>query len=197
MIAGKSVREEIIEAARNAKAVIAFGSCSSWGGLPAAAPNPTVSHGITDIFPAGTKVARVPGCAPITEVMIATLLHVHFHDELPELDKKLRPKAFYQSTVHMTATGKLFSIKSCSPSRMMMKAQGRGIACSSLAARDLPRSMPVRLSVTTAALVPDLPVSDALKAILGKRVCTEAEKVNHFELSLGMQKNVSCLFGKA
>ncbi|ALC91276.1 [NiFe] hydrogenase small subunit HydA [Bacillus sp. FJAT-18017] len=108
MIAGKSVREEIIEAARNAKAVIAFGSCSSWGGLPAAVPNPTVSHGITDILPAGTKVARVPGCAPIAEVMIATLLHVHFHDELPELDKKLRPKAFYQSTVHMTCHRKPF-----------------------------------------------------------------------------------------
>src|SRR5689334_12556846 len=30
MIAGKSVREEIIHAAKHAKAVIAFGSCSAW-----------------------------------------------------------------------------------------------------------------------------------------------------------------------
>ncbi len=34
MIAGKSVREDIIHAAKNAKAVIAVGSCSSWGAFP-------------------------------------------------------------------------------------------------------------------------------------------------------------------
>lgn len=31
VIAGKSIKEEIIRAAKEAKAVLAFGSCSSWG----------------------------------------------------------------------------------------------------------------------------------------------------------------------
>ena len=98
MIAGKSVREEIIHASKDAKAVIAFGSCACWGGLPAAAPNPTNSVSITEIVPDGVPVALVPGCAPVAEAMIGTLLHLHFHGDLPELDKKLRPKVYYDTT---------------------------------------------------------------------------------------------------
>lgn len=108
MIAGKSVREEIIHAAKNAKAVVAFGSCSSWGGIPAAGMNPTNAGDIRSVIPDNVPVALVPGCPPIPEVMIGTLLHVHFHGELPELDKKLRPKAYYQKTVHMTCHRKSF-----------------------------------------------------------------------------------------
>lgn len=108
MIAGKSVREEIIHAAKNAKAVLAFGSCSAWGGIPAAGMNPTESTDVRDIIPEDVPIALVPGCPPIPEVMIGTLLHVHFHGELPELDKKLRPKTFYHTTVHMTCHRKPF-----------------------------------------------------------------------------------------
>jgi len=108
MIAGKSVKEEIIHMAKHAKAVIAFGSCSSWGGIPAAAPNPTEALAVTDIIPEGVPLALVPGCPPVAEVIIGTLLHIHFHGELPELDKKLRPKAFYHTTVHMSCHRKPF-----------------------------------------------------------------------------------------
>jgi hydrogenase small subunit len=108
MIAGKSVREEIVHAAKNALAVIAVGSCSAWGGIPAAGLNPTNSEDIRSIIPENIPVALVPGCPPIPEVIIGTLLHVHFHGELPELDKKLRPKVFYQTTVHMACHRKPF-----------------------------------------------------------------------------------------
>ncbi|WP_052404845.1 hydrogenase small subunit [Bacillus rubiinfantis] len=108
MIAGKSVREEIIHVAAHAKAVIAVGSCSAWGGIPSAGLNPTNSVELTAVIPEGVPVALVPGCPPIPEVIIGTLLHVHFHGELPELDKKLRPKMFYQTTVHMTCHRKPF-----------------------------------------------------------------------------------------
>ncbi|HLO12941.1 MAG TPA: hydrogenase small subunit [Pseudoneobacillus sp.] len=101
MIGGKSVREEIIHAAKHAKAVIAFGSCSAWGGISAAGKNPTNAVDIREIIPKEVPVALVPGCPPIPEVIIGTLLHVHFHGELPELDKNLRPKVYYQTTVHM------------------------------------------------------------------------------------------------
>jgi hydrogenase small subunit len=108
MIGGKSVREEIIKASKYAKAVIAFGSCSSWGGLPAAGINPTNSTDIREIISEDVPLALVPGCPPIPEVIVGTLLHIHFHGELPELDKKLRPKMFYQNTVHMTCRRKPF-----------------------------------------------------------------------------------------
>jgi len=108
MIAGQSVREEIIHAAKNAKAVLAFGSCSSWGGIPVAVPNPTGAVALTDLIPEEVPLALIPGCPPIAEVMLETLLYIHLHDELPELDKKLRPKAFYGKTVHMTCHRKPF-----------------------------------------------------------------------------------------
>lgn len=108
MVAGKSVRDEIIKAAKHAKAVIAFGSCSAWGGLPAAGLNPTNSVDIKSIIPEDIPVALVPGCPPIPEVIIGTLLHVHFHGQLPELDKKLRPKMYYKTTVHMACHRKPF-----------------------------------------------------------------------------------------
>ncbi|QCJ42830.1 [NiFe] hydrogenase small subunit HydA [Bacillus sp. S3] len=102
MIAGKSVREEIYHAAKNAKAVIAVGSCSAWGGIPAAGLNPTNAEDVMAVIPEEVPVALVPGCPPIPEAIIGTLLHIHFHGELPELDKKKRPMVFYQKTVHMT-----------------------------------------------------------------------------------------------
>ena len=108
MIVGKSVREEIIHAAKHAKAVLAFGSCSAWGGIPAAKPNPTDSVALPELISDEVPLALIPGCPPIAEVMLETLLYIHFHGELPELDKKLRPKAFYSETVHMTCHRKPF-----------------------------------------------------------------------------------------
>lgn len=99
IIGGKSVREEIIAAAKDAKAVIAFGSCSAWGGLPAANPNPTESVSIAELVP-GVPVVLVPGCPPIAEVMVGTLLHLLIYDTVPEIDRKGRPKMFYKKTVH-------------------------------------------------------------------------------------------------
>lgn len=108
MVGGKSVRDEIIQASKHAKAVIAFGSCSAWGGLPAAGINPTNSVEIREFIPDGVPLALVPGCPPVPEAITGTLLHVHFHGELPELDKKLRPKVYYNTTVHMTCHRKPF-----------------------------------------------------------------------------------------
>ncbi|MGD8191405.1 hydrogenase small subunit [Brevibacillus ginsengisoli] len=99
MVAGRSVREEIMEAAKGAKAVFAYGSCSAWGGIPAAKPNPTESVSLTELIP-DIPVVLVPGCPPIADVMVGTLLHLLIHDTVPELDKKGRPKMFYECTVH-------------------------------------------------------------------------------------------------
>jgi hydrogenase small subunit len=106
-VAGKSVREEIIATAQKAKAVLAFGSCSAWGGLPAAKPNPTESVSIRELVP-NVPVVLVPGCPPIADVMIGTLLHLAIYGEIPELDNKGRPKRFYRQTVHQVCHRKPF-----------------------------------------------------------------------------------------
>lgn len=108
MVSGRSIKEEIVHLAKTAKAVVAAGSCAAWGGIPAAFPNPTNSSAATDFIAEEIPLALVPGCPPIAEVMIGTLLHVHFHGELPELDKKKRPKVFFHTTVHLTCHRKPF-----------------------------------------------------------------------------------------
>lgn len=107
MVAGRSVRQAIIEAAKGAKAVLAYGSCSSWGGIPAAFPNPTESVAAVELIKEAPFVI-IPGCPPIPEVMAATLLYIVINGEIPELDKKKRPKMFYECTVHKGCHRKRF-----------------------------------------------------------------------------------------
>jgi hydrogenase small subunit len=106
-IGGHSFKEDILHAARHAKAILAFGSCSSWGGIAAASPNPTGAVPITELIK-DVPIALIPGCPPIAEIMVGTLLHIHTHGCLPELDKKGRPKKFYQYTVHQQCHRKPF-----------------------------------------------------------------------------------------
>ncbi|HAQ08673.1 MAG TPA: [NiFe] hydrogenase small subunit HydA [Bacillus bacterium] len=99
MVAGQSVRQAIVEAAKGAKAVLVFGSCSSWGGIPAAYPNPTESVAAVEHIKEGPFVI-IPGCPPIPEVMAGTLLYIVITGKIPDLDKKRRPKFFYECTIH-------------------------------------------------------------------------------------------------
>ena len=61
---GKPFVEKLKHAAKDAKAVIAWGSCASWGCVQAAKPNPTqavpIHHVIKD-----KPIIKVPGCPPI------------------------------------------------------------------------------------------------------------------------------------
>ena len=87
-----------------AEAVLAVGSCASFGGLPAAAPNPTGAMGIAELMQRGLVPRRplvnLPGCPPIPEVMSAVLAHRVAFGNFPELDAQGRPLAFYGETVH-------------------------------------------------------------------------------------------------
>jgi hydrogenase small subunit len=87
-----------------AEAVLAVGTCASFGGLPAAAPNPTGAMGIAELMDRGLAPRRplinLPGCPPIPEVMSAVLAHRVAFGSFPELDAQGRPLAFYGETVH-------------------------------------------------------------------------------------------------
>lgn len=107
MVGGRSVKDVVVEAAKGAKAVFAFGSCSSWGGISAAKPNPTGSVPVTEVVK-DVPVVLVPGCPPIAEVMVGALLHLLIYDNVPELDKRGRPRQFYQQTVHQKCHRKPF-----------------------------------------------------------------------------------------
>jgi len=98
-IAGRTAVEIIKESAAGAAAIIAFGSCSAWGGVQAASPNPTGSVPVDAIIK-DKPIIKVPGCPPISEVMTGVVLHYAMFGTIPELDSEGRPKQFYGKRVH-------------------------------------------------------------------------------------------------
>lgn len=91
--------------ASRALAVIALGSCSSFGGIPRCKPNPT---GITSIAAflesqrINTPLINIPGCPPHPDWFLGTLAELIVHG-LPgpqELDELKRPKLFFSDLIH-------------------------------------------------------------------------------------------------
>ncbi len=99
-IAGKTALQILEEVTEHAAAVIAWGSCASFGCVQAAKPNPT---GATPVHKLISKpVIRVPGCPPIADVMTGVVTHILVFGKIPELDSRGRPKEFYSRRVHDT-----------------------------------------------------------------------------------------------
>jgi hydrogenase small subunit len=87
---------------KGAAAVLALGQCGSYGGIPAAAPNPTGSMGVIPYFKENdikTPVINIPGCPPHPDWMVGTIAHALVFG-IPELDSEARPKLFYGTLVH-------------------------------------------------------------------------------------------------
>ncbi|MGV1098323.1 hydrogenase small subunit [Thiovibrio sp. JS02] len=99
MIGGKPFSEIVHEAAAKAAAVVAIGSCASWGGVAAAAPNPTGAVGAPE-FLKGTTVVTIPGCPPNAYNFLSTVIHFLTFGKLPALDEKGRPKFAYGRLIH-------------------------------------------------------------------------------------------------
>lgn len=97
--------EHARELGANAMAVVALGTCASFGGIPSGCPNPTAVKGIADVLAdAGidTPVVRVPGCPPHPDWFIGTCAHIMLFG-LPkpdELDAFGRLKLFYGRLIH-------------------------------------------------------------------------------------------------
>lgn len=98
-IAGKSAKETFMKMAAGAKAIVAYGSCSSWGGIAAAHPNPTGAKPIKS-YVSNTPVILIPGCPPIAEVMTGVIAYIITFGKLPELDSLGRPTSFYRHRIH-------------------------------------------------------------------------------------------------
>jgi len=98
-IAGKTALQILNETAPHAAAIVAMGSCASWGGVAAAAPNPTEALGIPEIL-AGKSIVTIPGCPPNPYNLLSTLVHFITYNKLPELDAKGRPAFAYSRLIH-------------------------------------------------------------------------------------------------
>jgi uptake hydrogenase small subunit len=109
--AGRPMQDWVRDFAAVARYVVGIGDCATWGGIPAAAPNPTDSTGLQFLKKnqggflgkdyrsrAGLPVINIPGCPAhpdwITQILVA--LVTGRGDEV-SLDDLQRPKTFFTS----------------------------------------------------------------------------------------------------
>jgi hydrogenase small subunit len=99
MVGGKKAVDILNECAAKAGAIIAIGSCASWGGVPSADPNPTGATGAPTVLK-GKTVLTLPGCPANPYNLLGTVLQYATFGTLPALDEKGRPKFAYGRVIH-------------------------------------------------------------------------------------------------
>jgi hydrogenase small subunit len=99
MIGGRTAIDIVSDVAGQAGAIVAIGSCASWGGVPSADPNPTGAVGAHEILK-GKTVVNIPGCPANPYNFLGTVLQYATFGTLPALDAQGRPKFAYGQTIH-------------------------------------------------------------------------------------------------
>lgn len=95
---GQTGQASAKKAADAAAAIFAIGSCSSFGGVQAAHPNPTNAQSLSKIT--NKPVINVPGCPPSEKNIVGNVLHYILFGTLPSLDAYNRPKWAYGIRIH-------------------------------------------------------------------------------------------------
>ena len=98
-IAGRTAMDLLADVGGNAGAVIAIGSCASWGGIPSADPNPTGAVGVPALLK-NKPVVTLPGCPANPYNLLGVVLQYAALGTLPALDAKGRPLFAYTRTIH-------------------------------------------------------------------------------------------------
>jgi hydrogenase small subunit len=104
-----TTNEWIDRLAPKAAAVVAVGTCATYGGIPAMKNNPTGAMGLADYLgwnwksKAGIPIVNIPGCPAqgdnTSEVLMYLVFALAGMAPLPELDEQLRPKWLFGRTV--------------------------------------------------------------------------------------------------
>jgi len=102
---GRDFREWVKEASQAADYIVAFGSCSAFGGIPHAINNPTGAMGVQDFLKEvglsniAMNVINLPRCPGHPDSLTLTLASLML-GVVPELDGYNRPLAFYGKNIH-------------------------------------------------------------------------------------------------
>ncbi len=99
-IGGKSALQIVREVCEHAAGVIAIGTCAAYGGLPAAAPNPTGALGVADAVPGLENLVNLPACPANVENLTALLVYYLTYKRWPPLDAQRRPLFAYGKSIH-------------------------------------------------------------------------------------------------
>jgi hydrogenase small subunit len=98
-VGGHTALDYLQRAAEGASAILSVGSCSSFGCVTVAKPNPTGCKPVSKIV-TNRPVINIPGCPPIAEVIMGTIVHLVTFGTLPVLDNLNRPRVFYGQRIH-------------------------------------------------------------------------------------------------
>lgn len=95
---GKTGIEVAKEVTSKAAATICIGSCSAFGNVPGAKPNPTDAVGISKAI--GIDTVNISGCPPNPVNFTGTILHYLMFGAFPALDGLGRPVWAYGKRIH-------------------------------------------------------------------------------------------------
>jgi hydrogenase small subunit len=102
--------------APKAAAILSIGTCASFGGIPAANPNPTGIASVSEI--AGKTTINIPGCPTHPDWIVWTVASL-LAGEIPELDDRGRPRLLFNEEIHKkcprkgTGEAKIFGEETC------------------------------------------------------------------------------------
>lgn len=98
-IGDRTAMDILADVGSQAAAVIAIGTCASYGGIQAASPNPTGAVGVSKLLK-GTPIINIPGCPPNPICFLGTVLHYLTFKKLPRTDQLGRPLFAYGRKNH-------------------------------------------------------------------------------------------------
>ena len=99
-IGGRSALQIAREVCGQAAATIAMGTCATFGGLPAAAPNPTGALGVADAVPGVKNLINLSACPANVENLTALIVYFLTFKHWPPLDRWRRPLFAYGKSIH-------------------------------------------------------------------------------------------------
>jgi hydrogenase small subunit len=94
--------EQLTRAARQAKAILTVGTCSSFGGIPAAENNPTGALNVPAFLKGqgiNAPTIRLPGCPTHPDWLVGTVVYA-LKFGLPPMDPVGRPLAYFSKSMH-------------------------------------------------------------------------------------------------
>ena len=95
----ETFKDHLLRVAKDSAAVVAVGTCATFGGVPAASPNPTGAVGVQDIV-RGKAIINIPACPANPANITGTILHFVLTGQIPELDHLNRPKFAFGYRIH-------------------------------------------------------------------------------------------------
>jgi hydrogenase small subunit len=99
-IGGRAALDIARDICKDAAAVVAVGTCAAFGGLPAAAPNPTQALSVADAVPGIRTLINLPACPVNAQNLTALLSFFLTYGKWPATDRLSRPLFAYGKLIH-------------------------------------------------------------------------------------------------